>query len=96
MSYQGREKQMNNDISKIKLTEEDLIDWIYERSHTDDGEPLRGSSIFLDEIGAQILRRMEIVEKLQQRIDEINLDVEDTVDCRKIAELVKELLTRQS
>jgi len=34
----------------------------------------------------------EIVEKIKKRMDEIVLDLDDTVDCYKIAKFVKELL----
>lgn len=42
--------------------------------------------------GEEICEYKEIVEKIQKRIEEINLDIDDTVDCHKIAKFVKELL----
>lgn len=53
-----------------RLTKEDLVSWMHNSVSPDYGEVLREDCIDIGEIGKQILKNQEIVERLQSKLHE--------------------------
>lgn len=51
--------------TEFRLTEESLLDWVYDFARSEDGYPIKRICLYPDDTAKQILKNQEIVERLK-------------------------------